>query len=82
MGLQVNMLEAKSQLSKLVKAALGGEEVIIARANKPAVKLVPHKPGKQYRTIGKLKGKIWMAPDFDEESEEINNLFYNGPIEP
>jgi len=78
----VNTHQAKTTLSQLIAKALAGEEVIIARANKPAVKLVPHKPGKQYRTIGKLKGKIWMAPDFDEESEEINNLFYNGPIEP
>ncbi len=39
--MQVNVLEAKSQLSKLVKAALEGEEVIIARNGEPKVKLVP-----------------------------------------
>jgi prevent-host-death family protein len=38
---QVNMLDAKSQLSRLVKAALAGEEVIIASHGKPQVKLVP-----------------------------------------
>jgi len=38
---QVNMLEAKSQLSRLVKAALDGEEVIIASHGKARVKLVP-----------------------------------------
>ncbi|MFQ6538527.1 MULTISPECIES: type II toxin-antitoxin system Phd/YefM family antitoxin [Aphanothece] len=39
--MQVNMLEAKSQLSKLVKAALAGEEVIIASHGKAQVRLVP-----------------------------------------
>ena len=39
--MQVNMLEAKTQLSKLVERALAGEEVIIARDGKPAVRLVP-----------------------------------------
>lgn len=39
--MQINMLEAKSQLSKLVKAALEGEEVIIASNGIPMVKLVP-----------------------------------------
>jgi prevent-host-death family protein len=40
-GVQVNMLDAKSQLSRLVKAALAGEEVIIASHGKAQVKLVP-----------------------------------------
>ena len=39
--MQVNMLDAKSQLSKLVKAALAGEDVIIANKGVPVVKLVP-----------------------------------------
>ena len=38
--MQVNMLEAKTQLSKLVEAALRGEEVVIANRGKPMVKLV------------------------------------------
>jgi prevent-host-death family protein len=41
MVVQVNMLDAKSQLSRLVKAALAGEEVIIASHGSPQVKLVP-----------------------------------------
>ena len=38
--MQVNMLEAKTQLSKLVEAVLRGEEVVIANRGKPVVKLV------------------------------------------
>lgn len=39
--LQCNLCEAKTRLSQLVQAALDGEEVVIARAGKPAVRLVP-----------------------------------------
>lgn len=39
--MQVNMLEAKNQLSKLVKAAVQGEDIVIASEGKPLVKLVP-----------------------------------------
>ncbi|MCS6787133.1 MAG: type II toxin-antitoxin system prevent-host-death family antitoxin [Thiobacillaceae bacterium] len=39
--MQVNMHEAKSQLSRLVRAALAGEEVIIAQHGVPVVRLVP-----------------------------------------
>ncbi len=39
--MQVNMLEAKNQLSRLVKAAQAGEEVIIANHGVPAVRLLP-----------------------------------------
>lgn len=38
--MQVNMLEAKSQLSKLVRAALAGEDVVIANKGVPVVRLV------------------------------------------
>jgi prevent-host-death family protein len=39
--MHVNMLEAKSQLSRLAKAAIAGQEVVIASHGKPQVKLVP-----------------------------------------
>lgn len=60
----VNIHQAKTQFSKLVDAALHGEEVVIAKAGKPAVKLVPfNKTGP--RKFGILKGKIKIAQDFD-----------------
>jgi prevent-host-death family protein len=55
--LTVNMHEAKSQLSKLVDAALAGEEVVIARAGKPAVRLVPAEPFRPLQ-LGTLKGTL------------------------
>lgn len=60
----VNMHEAKSNLSKLVEEAEAGEEVILARAGQPAVRLVPvRRRGR--RKLGAWKGKVVMADDFD-----------------
>ncbi len=68
--MQVNIHEAKSQLSKLIKAALAGEEVIIANGNRPVVKLVPVSAS-GFR-LGGLVGKVAPPPDsfFDPLSEE------------
>lgn len=71
-----NIHEAKTQLSQLIKKTLKGEETIIAKAGKPVVKLTPYKSVPKQRKIGKFKGEIWIADDFDDESDEINELFY------
>ena len=47
--MQFNILEAKTQLSKLVEAALRGEEVVIANRGKPAVRLVKVEPATRRR---------------------------------
>lgn len=60
----VNMHEAKSTLSKLVEEAEAGEEIILARAGEPVVRLVPVRAAKQ-RTLGQWKGRVRMAEDFD-----------------
>ena len=70
--MQVNMHKAKSQLSALAEKAHTGERVVIAKAGKPYVELVPYKaPPKGDRKLGGYEGKIWIAPDFDETSPEI-----------
>jgi prevent-host-death family protein len=53
--MKVNMLEAKSQLSRLVKEALEGEDVIIASNGEPMVRLVPVARKGRLRGWGKLK---------------------------
>ena len=53
--MKVNMLEAKSQLSRLVKEALEGEEVVIASNGEPMVRLVPVARKGRLRGWGKLK---------------------------
>jgi prevent-host-death family protein len=68
---QFNVAEAKARLSELVRKALSGEEVVIARHNKPILKLVPLERARLRRRPGSAKGKVWMAPDFDETPEDF-----------
>jgi len=71
----VNMHDAKSQLSSLVEKALAGEEVIIARAGKPLVKLTPIIKDELTRMPGRLKGQIRIADDFDAVDGSLVSLF-------
>ncbi|MFZ1990903.1 MAG: type II toxin-antitoxin system prevent-host-death family antitoxin [Alphaproteobacteria bacterium] len=64
-----NIHAAKTQLSKLIEAALAGEEVIIQKAGKPAVRLAPITTVTKRREPGAWHGKVRMAPDFDEMPE-------------
>ena len=82
MAVTVNVHEAKTHLSKLLVQVGQGEEIIIARAGKPVARLVPVGVKPRERLLGIDKGKIWMAPDFDETPPDLLDLFYNGPVEP
>lgn len=70
--LQVNIHEAKTQLSKLIQEALSGREVIIAKGNKPVVRLDVLPNIRSRRKIGNAKGLIRsMADDFDEPLDDF-----------
>jgi prevent-host-death family protein len=73
----VNIHHAKTHLSQLVEAVSHGEEIIIARAGKPAAKLVPISSAPVKRKPGRLKNKIGEIPDdFDAPlSDDILNYF-------
>ncbi len=71
-----NIHEAKTHLSKLIESVLAGEDVIISKAGKPLVRLIPYQGATQPRTPGIWKGRIKIASDFDSESDEINAMFY------
>ena len=79
---QYNLHEARAHLSQLVQAALDGEEVLIARAGKPAVRLVPVSPA-THRTSG--WGALNIAPEavddaFAPEAESaVAALFLGTP---
>ena len=65
--------EAKTNLSRLIARAEAGEEIVIARADKPVVKLVLTEPLKKRPQFGALKGKLPKIPDaffFDPLPEE------------
>ncbi len=81
---QVNIHRAKTQLSKLIEAAAQGEEIIIAKSGKPIARLVRlDQPEQKPRRPGALKGKIWIADDFDNPmSEEELSLWTEGDLIP
>jgi prevent-host-death family protein len=66
----VNIHEAKTHLSRLIERVEAGEEIMLARAGRPVARIVPFRPKREPRTPGILKGKIWLAPDWD--SPEVN----------
>jgi prevent-host-death family protein len=70
-----NIHQAKSQLSKLIARALKGEEVIIARAGTPLVRLVPVGRDESPRRGGQWKGKVRIADDFHELPDDVARAF-------
>jgi prevent-host-death family protein len=72
----VNIHAAKSQLSRLLDAAVAGEEVIIAKAGKPVARLVPIDKKQERRKLGTLAGQFTVPDDFDDPlSDEILDAF-------
>lgn len=79
----INLHEAKTHFSKLVDQVVAGEELIIGKAGKPLVKLVPYiPPPLEPRKGGQLAGQIWESPDCWDPDPELEALFYDGPIFP
>jgi prevent-host-death family protein len=62
----ITIHKAKTNLSKLIKRACRGEEVVIARGSEPLVRLVPIADAKGNRKPGALKGKLKVGPEFFE----------------
>lgn len=58
--------EASKNLSMLVEMAEQGEEVLLARAGRPVVRIMRVAPKKNPIRFGTMKDKIWMAEDFDD----------------
>jgi prevent-host-death family protein len=73
---QVTIHAAKTNLSKLIEAALAGEEIVIAKGNKPVARLVPVTRG-AFR-LGLLKGQLGTGPDFFEPMEEDDLALWEG----
>lgn len=72
----INIHEAKTNLSKLIKQTQEGKEVVIGKAGNPVAKLIAYKPEKKERTPGVWEGRVWMSDDFNDEDKVINRLFY------
>jgi prevent-host-death family protein len=72
----VNVHEAKTHLSELLRRVEQGEEIVVARGGKPVAKLVSVAHSPKRRLPGQLKGMIWISPDFDDPlPPEIQRYF-------
>jgi prevent-host-death family protein len=85
-----NIHNAKTNLSRLIEQAEAGEDVVIARNGKPAVRLTPitpaadapRRPDGLPAWMGVLEGKVTIAPDFDDVDAEIAQAFEESEIFP
>jgi prevent-host-death family protein len=66
----VDIHDTQTSLSELVSLALEGNEVIIAKDNKPLARLIPLSESTQLRIPGLNRGEIWTSEDFDEPLPE------------
>lgn len=72
---EVTIHEAKTHLSRLVRRAEGGEEIVIQRGRTPVAKLVGYQAAPLHRRPGRLRGEIQLAEDFDTLPEEVARTF-------
>lgn len=71
----VNVHEAKTHLSRLLKKVAAGEEVVISKAGKPIARLVPVVEPPRERVLGLYKGQVVIGEDFDELPEDVLRAF-------
>lgn len=62
---KVNMYEAKTHFAQLISKVLLGEDIVIAKAGKPLVKIIPYHPENKKREPGSAKGLIKISEDFN-----------------
>lgn len=72
MGTTVNIHEAKTHLSRLLKRVEDGEEITIARAGKPVARLTAVRDRPANRVPGMDKGKVVIHPNFDDPLPEFD----------
>lgn len=80
--MQVNVLEAKTDLSRLIKLieSKREDEITIARNGNPVAKLVPLEKKPISKRIGVAKGRYKAPDDFDRGNEEIAAMLTGGTI--
>lgn len=78
----VNIHDAKTNLSKLVAQAAGGEPFVIAKSGKPLVKVIPlNAPeGKSVRRLGFMSNQIMVPDDFDQMGSPDIELLFGGEV--
>lgn len=73
---EINVYQAKTQLSRLLDRAAGGEEILITRHGRPVARLGPIRETPPARKLGRLRGRIKTTTDFDAPlPDEILDAF-------
>ena len=62
----VNVHAAKTHLSRLIERVCAGEEIVIARDNRPVVRLVPVEQREPRKQFGSMQGQVAIGPEFFE----------------
>jgi antitoxin (DNA-binding transcriptional repressor) of toxin-antitoxin stability system len=71
MSVTLNLTEAKAKFSEVVERASQGEEIIVTRMGRPIVRISRFEPATPNQRLGLLRGRIHIAPDFDDWPEDI-----------
>jgi prevent-host-death family protein len=79
----VNVYDAKTHFSRLLRRVRAGEEIVIAAAGRPVARLVPIAPDSGPRVLGGDEGEVWIAEDFNAPlPDAVVAAFYGaGPKE-
>jgi prevent-host-death family protein len=72
----VSIYEGKTHFSELVARAEGGEEIVVTRHGRPVARIAPLGAPSGPRRLGSLKGRLWIADDFDEFAEQDERDWY------
>lgn len=72
---QVNVHEAKTELSRLLELVEAGERVIIARAGRPVAVLSAYQPSMRKRKLGQFRGQGTIPEDFDDLPAHLARAF-------
>ena len=80
MSVEVNVHEAKTHLSRLLKRAMEGEEVVIMRSGRPIVRLTPVQTAPASRRLGTAKGDFVVPDDFDAPLPNDTLAMFGKPL--
>ena len=73
--MNISVAEAKAKFSELIERVEAGEEIVVTRDGKAVARVMPPEPAQQpLPRIGALKGKIWIADDFDAPLDEFKEF--------
>lgn len=80
--MQVNVFEAKTDFSKLIRLleSRREESITVARNGKPVAKIIPYESAPVSKRIGVAKGKFTVPEDFDADNEEIAAMLMGGEL--